>query len=171
MKTIELTVYSFSELSEKSKAKAISQWYENEDYPTLESDLLESCKALLTEKQIEFSDINILYSLSCSQGDGLCFTGFLTGNGYNLNLSHHARYYYANSVDMFLTDNASGEELDLEGDDLKNNELVKAYFEICNKLEKEGYSILEYRMNNEEFSEFSDSNEYTYLENGKMYNE
>ena len=59
------------------------------------------------------SDINLLYSLSNCQGDGLCFTGNLEKNGIHLSLTHSYRYYFAKSVTMIFTDE-EGEEIEDE---------------------------------------------------------
>lgn len=165
MKTIEINLYSFSELSEEAKQKAIDKWYESEDYPFLETDLTESLKSLLEENKVQFNDINILYSLGYSQGDGLCFTGELIKDGKKLILKHSGRYYYAESVDMEFYDIETGEEIE-EAEELKD-----IYFDVCEKIEKEGYSMLEYRMDFNEFDELCEANEYTFLEDGTMRNE
>ena len=164
MKTKTINLYNFNELSDKAKEKAIKDWYETEDYPMLDEDLTEFVKDLLSAAKVEFSDINVLYSLSCCQGDGLCFTGTIKNNGITAKLSHSARYYYANSVDIDYFD-AEGESVD------EDTDLKKIYLNICSKAEKQGYEILEYRMNNEEFAELCDSNDYTFLESGKMEND
>lgn len=161
MRILETKVYSFDELSEEAKEKAIEKWYENEDYPWMEEDLTESCKALLEENGCTFEDINLSYSLSYGQGDGLCFTGYISKNGNTLRLTHNYRYYFASSVEMNYTDS--------EGEDIEEvKELKDIYFNICKELEKEGYGILEYRMDFSEFSEHCEANNYEFTEDGKM---
>jgi len=167
MKTISINLYKFSELSEEAKQTAIQKYYESEEYPFLEDDLTENCCELLREKDIDINNINLFYSLSYSQGDGLCFTGELKKDGITLNLTHNGHYYYAKSVNMEYYD-ADGEEIEEENETAQ--ELKSIYFDICDKLEKEGYSILEYRMNNEEMSELCEANDYYFLENGTMRN-
>ena len=170
MKIIELKVYEFSELNAAAKQKAINKYYEDETYDTLSGDLTESCKALLEEKGAQYGDIKLQYSLSWSQGDGLCFTGKIEKNGITLNLKHNARYYYANSVNMSFYDIA-GEELDEDDATITGiAEIKEIYFEVCKKLEKEGYNILEYRMNETEFADLCSANEYFFLEDGTMNN-
>ena len=167
MKTIEINLYSFDELSDKAKENAIEKWYEKEDYYFLSQDLKESLISLLNERNIYYQDIKLLYSLSYCQGDGLCFTGILEKNGITLKLSHKYRYYYANSVDMLFYNQ---ECEDIEEEDERTEELKNIYFEICEILENEGYSILEYRMNDEEFSDLCDANGYYFTEDGIMKN-
>ena len=166
MKTIKIKLYEFEELSQKAKEKAMNKYYEREDYYFLNQDLKESLIYLLDERNVYYRDIKLLYSLSYRQGDGLCFTGILEKNGITLKLSHEYRYYYANSVDMLFYDK-EGEDIE----DERTEELKNIYFEICKILENEGYSILEYRMNDEEFSDLCAANGYYFTEDGIMKND
>ena len=163
MKTITVNLYQFSELSEQAKKYAINKHYENEQYPFLSEDLIEFLKETLKENNCEFDNLKLYYSLSYSQGDGLCFIGELTKNNKTLILKHYSHYYYSTSVNMQFIDNETGDEIETD------NELKNIYLSTCNKLEEYGYSILEYRMNIDEFTEFSDLNEYLYYENGTQY--
>ena len=49
-------------------------------------------------------------------------------------------------------------------------EIQDYYVNLCKQLEKYGYSIIDYRMNFNEFSEHCQANEYNFLECGKMVN-
>lgn len=160
MRTIQTNIYKFSELSETAKARAIQKWYENEDYPFLCEDLTEDVKDYLFSNGCEFKDISLLYSLSYSQGDGLCFTGTIKKDGKELRLSHNYRYYFAKSVSMQFIDE-NGEEVD------EIEELKDIYFRACKRAENQGYSILEYRMTNEEMAELCEANGYEFTEDGK----
>lgn len=69
--TINKNVYPFSELSDKSKQRAIDKWRENSDFEsefTIED--IKTC-AELFGLDIE----NVYFSGFCSQGDGACFIG------------------------------------------------------------------------------------------------
>jgi hypothetical protein len=169
MKTIETVVYNFDELTKEAKEKAIQKYYENEDYSFLPDDLMRQFKYLAEENGITYADIRLLYSLSYSQGDGLCFTGTIRKNGINLFLTHNWRYYYAKSVHMVFTEDESGEEVEPETNELAFD-LQTLYLDICSILEKLGYGILEYRMDNEEFLEMCEANDYTFLPDGTMKN-
>ena len=68
MKTIQINLYKFSELSEEGKKKAIEEWYKNEDYPLLEDDLTESCFCLLQEKDVKYENIKLLYRYQIAEG-------------------------------------------------------------------------------------------------------
>ncbi len=165
MKTREYKVYQFKELSEEAKENAIRIWYESEDYPFLSDDLTESCKTLLEGNKIQYNnDLNLGYSLSCCQGDGLNFTGNFQWKKYDIKITHSWRYPFASSSDISIVNE--------EGEDIENvkirEQFKNIYLNICNELEKEGYGILEYRMNDEEFTELCEWNDYWFLDNGKM---
>jgi len=44
------------------------------------------------------------------------------------------------------------------------------YIKTCKLLEKSGYSILEYRMSFDEMKDHCNANDYTFFENGNMFN-
>lgn len=189
MRVAEINVYKFSELEKSVQEYVIEKYYENEDYPFLSSDLEESLK--LNENNIFEDGFEINYSLGYSQGDGLCVIGdidikkifnlltpelqeTLKDKVYRLySTGNTGRYAYC-SADQI------GYELDLtdEDDYDKMHELLakevlpivqNIYVVLCKELEKHGYSILEYRMSTEEFSEYSDMNDYEYYETGRMF--
>lgn len=187
-------VYDFKELSKEAKYYAIEKWYENEDYPFLEDYIQEELHQL-DEHEI-FEDIKLQYSLSYCQGDGLSFSAHINlknflDNIYSKKLQQFKKdtiqnyiykcyskgntghYCYASKSDIEYYENyQNGIErkyIDILWQDILE-EIKKYYMNICNNLEKYGYSILEYRMNDEEFSEFCEDNEYKFFENGKMFN-
>jgi len=162
MREIKLKVYNFNELSDEVKQKVIDKWYEEEDYPFLSEDLTEQTKMLLDENNVEYDDLKVYYSLSCSQGDGLCFIGNFKYKGHSFKITHNWRYYFAESVDIV--------EVNDEGEEIENHveEFKKVYLKVAKEVEKAGYSILEYRMNFEEFNEMCEANEYEFYENGEM---
>lgn len=161
MQTKVINIYQFNELSEESKANAIFNYYESNSYSFLADDLDSSARELLRMKGCEYENFELFFSLSYCQGDGLCFTGEIKKDGKIMRLTHSHRYYFASSVNMEFF-NEEWEEID-EVEELKN-----IYFEICDQLENEGYSIIEYRMNNEEFEELAEANNWQFLENGEM---
>lgn len=162
MKTITQTIYRFNELSNEAKQKVIDNHYENEEYDFLYYDLSESLREYLKEANCEFYDIKLYYSLTNCQGDGLCFEGDVYKDGKRMMLKHIGRYYHSKSVEMSFF-NEEGEEIEID------EELKDIYFTICNKLEKEGYSVIEYRVDFDEFNDFAEANEYEYFENGTQY--
>lgn len=162
MKTIETIVYEFNELSKEAKQKAIDNWYEHEDYPFLEDEIYCEFEELAKKHGIEYSDIKLYYSLGCCQGDGLCFVGTIRKDGIDMYIKHTGRYYNERSTERTCCNE--------DGDYCDSEQLEKIYFDICQKLEKYGYSIIDYRMDEDEFNDLCVSNEYTFLPNGTMKN-
>lgn len=185
LKTV--TVYSFSELSTAAQEKVISDYYENEDYPFLSDDLKEE----LNQIDYFFYDTKIYYSLSYSQGDGLQILGkfdfdkwikdkynfkqSVNDTVYNLVYSveskSNRRYSFASKSDILT-------ELDYNLYKYPNlEELINSiiddikeyYIDLCKKLELYGYSIIEYRMDSTEFSDYADANNILYLPSGKQW--
>lgn len=166
MKTKTINLYTFAELSETAKQTAIDKWYEFEDYQFLSEELTELCHNLLESRGCTFDSIELLYSLSNCQGDGLCFTGNIEKDGKRLKLSHSYRYYFASSVTMKFYDIETGEDLEEEDENLKD-----IYFDICKQLKSEGYQIIEYRMNFDEAEDLFEANDYTFTVNGIIDND
>ena len=196
MKTVEINLYQFAELSEKAKQRAINDWRQtsNEagDYLYFFND---DCIEHL--KELGFTNPTVQYSLSYSQGDGLSFSA----EGYN-NLTdlfievlgaHHAkmaeflasnctleikgntgRYTYASRSDIDLyTDLTSA--LVVETTNVDNaieavqSKLTDIYMTACKEMEDRGYKELENEQSDEYISETLISNEYDFTEDGKRY--
>lgn len=191
MKTIEIKVYRFDELSETAKEKAIELWYESEEYPFLSEDIL----SFLSDNDTFFSNVKLQYSLGYCQGDGLSFSGRFNfvkwiNEKYNFKESiknalikiiysvestgNNGRYCYASKNDIIYEESLNSGVLS----DLNNlyqlvedviSDISVYYLELCGKAEKYGYSILEYRMNESEMSELCAANDYYFYESGKMH--
>jgi len=128
-------------------------------------ELGRKAKALLAQHKIK-GEPTLGYSLSCSQGDGLNFTGDFEWKGYQVKITHSWRYPFASASEIALYDK-EGEEVE-EG---KVAERFKTlYLQICKELEKEGYGVLDYRMDDKEFAEHCEVNEYNFFKNGRMAN-
>ena len=186
MKTKTITVYEFKDLDKKAREYAKEKYYEIEDYPFLTEDLTASLEDLAPY----WKDTKLQYSLGYRQGDGLSFSGeldieiflkekmpqikrkkvmkefiykiYATGN--------KGHYSYASPKDVAIEFNyQTGKEYKrLEKEAISILKTVQDdYFDLCKKLEKEGYSILEYRMNDDEFQEHCEINEYEFDINGK----
>ena len=163
-----IDVYQFSELSETAKQKTINSWYENEDYYFLSDDLFELLKDTLQTKKIEYSELKHYFSLSYNQGDGYYFVGTFYWKNLRIEITHRSNHYYHSKTVCF--DFYSQKDGTCK-DDTKNAENFKQlYFDICQSQEKNGYSIIEYRMNNDEFSDLCEINYYNFDVNGKMIN-
>lgn len=191
METITKTcsVYSFDELSEEAKQTALDKWYENEDYPFLSYDL-ENEATNFDEYNI-FENVKLCYSLSYCQGDGLSFDSDINIDNYlnaftklpewkkkaiieqcykphtSANTGH---YCYCSKSDFNYDLNDTTKDYPLLNALIEDicKEITDYYLDICSKLEKSGYSIIEYRMNFEEFDEYCEANEYQFDINGNM---
>jgi len=161
MKTVEIKLYSFDELSEEAKKNAIEKYYEYEDYSFLEEDLTYELLMLLLEKNIKYENVQIEYRLSYSQGDGVSFTGNFEYKNKKYSIVHkNLRYSHAHTKNI----------VDVEEDEyIVSGEFYDLYLKICKEIKHYGYSILDYRMDNDEFYNFSEANEYFYTEDGILY--
>lgn len=88
-------------------------------------------------------------------------------------ISHHYSHERTVSIDCdYYTEDFNEIEItNNERDLFKQTEtfLKEAYILICKTLEKEGYSQIYYKMDNEEFKDSCDANDYEFLEDGTMY--
>lgn len=190
MKTIEIKVYRFDELSETAKENAIKLWYESEYYEYLCDDIL----CFISDNDTYFSNVKLQYSLGYSQGDGLSFSGKFDikkwiNDNYNFkqsvknalsllfesveSLGNTGRYCYASKRDIqvdFLDHTGKTNLTNLTKLFEKvESDVIDYYLDICDKAEKYGYSIIEYRMDYAEMNELCKANDYHFYENGKMY--
>lgn len=188
-------VYEFKELSNEAKDKVIDDWYEAETYPLLEEDILNEMN-WIDEYKI-FEDAKLCYSLSYSQGDGLSFESTINLQNFLNNIySKKLTQYKKNAMCEYIYSVGSNQntghycyahknDIDFEGNCENYNknmphierlwhdvveEITEYYLDMCKKLETCGYSIIDYRMDNKEFIEFCESNEYNFDENGVMVN-
>ena len=172
--TKQYTIYTFEELSQEAKDKARQAWNEGNDLPFLQDDLREYIHEELTARGFTVNGISTsenpsirpLYSLSYSQGDGLMFEGSITdqkGNTYDIK-HKGGMYYHEYSADITGTDQA-GENIDTKEFE------ANIYIPICIKVRDRGYDEIEYSESEEAFRETCEANEYTFLEDGTMFNE
>ncbi len=160
---VEYEVYEYKELSKEIQEKVKASYYEDEDYSYLEEDLGYKLEELLKKNKIK-GEAKLFYSLSYSQGDGVCFEGNFEWKGKNISIEHKGNYYHSNSVDISITDKND------EYTEKYDEEFKVIYHKICSEIEKSGYAILEDRMNDNEFQELCEANGYTYLKDGKQVN-
>lgn len=173
-------VYKLEEITPEAQEKARAKWSEKNDYYFLSDYLNEKLHELLEEKGIK--DLNdtskagtrptqVIYSLGYSQGDGCMFEGDYIythkDKKYVITVKQSGRYTHYNSK-TFYTHNEEGEEVDNweEVEDAFNAD----YKDICKELERQGYNFIEYEDSMESFQEACDANEYTFLEDGTMFN-
>lgn len=166
MKTItkEYNLYTFDELDQEAKDKARNKFNEHNDYPFLAENLREEIENELETQGYKIEDIKLYYSLSYCQGDGLMFEGKLTDKDGNIyTIKHRGHYYHERSTEI-------------TGEDKDGNEIDTEYFEnsvyipLCQRTAKGGYDEIEYQESEECFRETCEANDYTFLEDGTMFN-
>jgi hypothetical protein len=163
MQTKTITLYEYSELTDKAKEKALSDWNQYNDDPFMQSHMINLLKEELEEQGIEndTDSIDVWYSLASCQGDGFMFTGLINWEGTQIAITHNdARYYHVYTASFELGD------LDSEAVDAFKDK----YVEICKKMERVGYDHIEYITSEESFIEACEANGYTFREDGTMEN-
>jgi hypothetical protein len=170
MKTKQINIYKYDELSDKVKDKVLSYFRDKNEFCFLNDELNESLNELLKDNGVKVLDgLKLMYSLSYSQGDGVMFEGNFQYKGVIFNVKHQGHYYHEYSKTIEYDDD--GED-DLKSD-LKQiifNEFSELYLEICDKVKKLGYSAIEYENSEESIKDNIDANEYYFRENGEIEN-
>lgn len=163
------TVYSFDELSDDAKAKALEDQRQFE-YDTLDGwlpDEMEYQLGLLLKKHKIVSVNNetpkIYYSLSYSQGDGAMFEGEYSWRGYRASIRQAGHYYHYNSKEITL-ETAFGNEAKQS----KQEEFNDIYVSICKELERAGYAAIEGTTTDEALAENINANGYEFYEDGRV---
>ena len=198
MRTVEIKVYKFEELSKEVQEKVVQEHFifDEWDCGCLSRDYEErlSCTGF-------FDNIEMSYSLSCCQGDGVSFTADIT----NLDLlnEHLLKNDYINEKTykkmkhilyrnvVFLANVGRSNmrythkytvhvniELEFNYHDILRIESVIEDFangiedyknDLCDEMEKDGYDYIEHCNSIENAQERCDANEYEFLEDGTMY--
>ena len=167
MKTItkKYNLYSFEELGQEAKDKAREAFNADNDYPFLTESLTVQLHDKLVKLELtEETELKIYYSLSCSQGDGLMFEGTLSDKKGNKYTIEHSGYYYHEQSTSITGKDKNGEDIDTE--QFEQN----TYIPLCRELADIGYKEIEYQDSEEYFAESCEANEYTFLEDGTMFN-
>lgn len=174
MQTIqkEYKIYTFDELSQKAKDKARRDYNAGVDYDYLKHLMNDRLEELLTENNIkETGNTKLYYSLSYCQGDGVCFEGSFEWNGLYIYIKHSGHYYHENSKTITIYKRVWNEADGIETEEEQDTEAFNAlYVKICKTLEKYGYECIEFEESEENFRETCEANEYTFLEDGEMFN-
>lgn len=192
MKTIEIELYKFTELSENAKNTAIEKHKENSEI--FLDCFNESCYEQISENGFK-GNIKLQYSLSGSQGDGLSFScdyfdnlnalfieilgtekqktidTILNNVSFKCNGNKGSYYCYSSKNDISL-------ELDsYKGNNYLIHEIVSKvesklkdlYIDLCNQLEKKGYDDIEYQCSDDYIIETIIENDYYFTIDGKIY--
>ncbi len=196
MRTIRTKVYKFEELNNNAKAVAI-EWYKKYDEVYL--DYLNDSALEQIEQAGFYDDVELQYSLSYSQGDGLSFScnevkeslllsffaeilgenkektaKIIIENCSFENIGNKGNHYcYASANDITF-------ELDERGRKFESNSINKVvsqvesklqrlYFDLCKDLEKQGYADIEYQRSDEVVVENIIANDYEFTINGNIF--
>ena len=191
MKTIEIKLYKFTELSEQAKNVAIEKQRNHE----IEFDwFYDFCHEQISESGFK-GNIKLQYSLSYSQGDGLSFScdyfdnlntlfveilgtekqktiDFIINNCSLKINSNNSRYCYAHRNDVnFELDNyyvKSSTNLDNLISKVETK-LRDLYINLCNELEKQGYDEIENQYSDEYVTETLIENDCYFTIDGLIY--
>lgn len=195
MKTIEIQLFKFEELSEEAKQKAIERYqksaYEDSDLLHFFSDDCEEAA-----KEAGFFDTEFIYSLNSCQGDGLSFSAgsvdidrfikealpsikvsvlnAVKNSIYKINVSYNNGHYcYASRSDVSIETDfpCTGRKYpNLQNlIDTIEAHIQDAYLSLCKELEKQGYGEIEYQTSEDCAREHLIRNEYDFTIDGKIY--
>lgn len=189
MRILQTKVYDFAELNDEAKQKAIDNYYENETYDFLSEDLKQS----LNYYAPYWEDVRLYYSLSYCQGDGLSFEGNLDLEKYlsNWKMKKSVKkailsmlYYVKSKPNNRMYCFCSENDIEFEYQDYAYDEeyprltayfedkilpfIRRDYYDLCEKLQKEGYAEIDYRMTFEEFEDLANVNDWEYTEDGNL---
>lgn len=194
MRQHTIITYSYNELNEKAKEKAhnkVEEIMTDLNFAYFEEDCLDVLKS-----EYDLQNVNVQYSLSYCQSDGICF------DCENLLLSKYIRDKILHDLDekgkaifdmLLKSENmiiysknnsthdccASYSDVDYHYygcNDAEENFIYKTllpliqdiYLSICDKLKKNGYDC--YEISNEQFDDFIEFSQYKFLEDGTIYN-
>jgi hypothetical protein len=197
-KVIETTVFKFEELNDEAKQFAIEKYRNTErDGSGFVDQFTPDC--VEAAKEAGFEEPEFAYSLSYSQGDGLSFKAkkynklvdlfkevlgpgkdktaqLLADNMTQVYKGNNGHYCYAakSDIDIYLENwTSSINVLNTERiDEVVGKVLAKLediYIELCAKLEKQGYTEIEYRDSDEAITETIIANEYDFEEDGRRF--
>jgi hypothetical protein len=191
MKTIEIKLYKFTELSEQAKNVAIEKQRNHEIDFDWFSDY---CHEQISEKGFK-GNIKLQYSLSYCQGDGLSFSCDYFNNlnalfveilgtekqktidciinNCSLKIKgNDRRYCYAHRNDInFELDNyyvKSSTNLDNLISEVESK-LKDLYIDLCNELQKQGYDDIENQYSDEYITETLIEKDYYFTIDGLIY--
>lgn len=166
MRTVEVKLYQYNELSEEAKEKA-REWYrEGNEYPFLYEYMQERLAELFEEYKITDKGTELHYSLSYCQGDGASFTGDIEWKAWRATIGKNSwgtHYEHSKSVDVKELNSL---KTDKDAPDETWAKLQSIVEEIGDKLASDGYDYIEYEDSDENVAELIEANEYEFLEDG-----
>ena len=151
----------FDDLSEQAKDKA-REWYKDGNGLEFLGEYLENfISEKLNAEGFTVDNIEVFYSLSNSQGDGVSFTATLSRGlmTYEVN-RNDSRYSHEMTISEVYYENESGEVID-------QPELLEKMRSIARQAEKAGYKYIEDEDKDGNVDENIRSNEYTFSIKGE----
>lgn len=192
----KIKLYKYSELSDKAKERARSDWLKAGmawDSGFDSQMLTDTFKELLIEKGFE-KGVEVHWSLGNSQGDGVAFSGTLDIPKYvrerapdfmrlighvSVAVKHSDRYTHWRTMEIGVyEEEGAGQGGPKDWFPGKpSRELVKRFEEyvkadvkdISKELEKTGYAEMEYKESEEYIADLFEANEYEFTEDGKWF--
>ena len=188
MKTVEVKIYKFSELSEEAQQHALEKLrLINVDYQDWHDFTLDDWKTELNK--MGFYDAKIYYSGFWCQGDGACFIGNLDIETYltyvkrktkfkklldlkdyiNISITHNWHHYFASSTDINIyCYTEETKEIENLLSDLE--EIIKNHREeIGNQIYKDLEESYIYLTSDEAIIDTIETNDYDFTENGEIW--
>ena len=186
MRTITKNVYTFDELSDKSKQKVFDFFRETEDYFLLDEILQDKLSFLFPGFE------KLSYSLGYSQGDGFSFTGGFSGkeiktlltlidpsyktpsfiDNLYMNITRiNYHYSHERSVETEIDFNDYNHEITEKEEKIISEikSIIENYrIKTCKELEKIGYNYIEELKSEEYIIENINLNEYEFYSNGEL---
>lgn len=164
MRTEEIQIFNFDELSDEAKEKAINHYREYDRIEWLSDALDNSLIDSLKQNDIEGTP-ELRYSLSYCQGDGVSFTGKFIWKKLNIDISVVDNHYtHKNTVSIDIFD----DEVNEVSEDVYE-EFKQLYSLLCDEIEKYGYSIIEEVQSDEYIKQAFDDLEYEFTVNGEVW--
>jgi len=167
METKTINLYEFKELGKNIQEKVLNEFRERNEHYFLNDFLKESLNNELENNNIKvIGDLELFYSLSYCQGDGLSFIGSFEYKNITITAKQGSLsnfYCHSDTIDLFFEDE-NGEEIN-DDETFKN-----LYHSICQELEEKGYSEIEENNSDESIKEDIERNEYKFRSNGEIEN-
>jgi hypothetical protein len=165
VQTDTYNVYEFKELSKEAQEEALEYFRQSEHFDFLADDMAEKLDDLLKQYKLKYDEMPKTYfSLSYCQGDGAMFEGTVYYKSYTVDITHSGNYYHYNSkqIDMYSTKTSKGASGKVF------NEFNELYVDLCIKLERYGYDVMESTLEDSNLVDIIEANEYEFLESGKL---
>lgn len=162
------TVYTFDELSDEAKQKAIEKQrdFENE-YGLkhwLPDEMDYQLSELLRRYKMKCDDAKVYYSLTHSQGDGAMFEGTVYWGAWRIEVRQSGHYYHYNSKQFW---NFESVKTGREPSDKTLSKFNEAYVALCRELERAGYHAIDYALSDEVLIENIKANGHEFYEDGR----